>query len=180
VVDANQRAAQRAVHSDAQIVADANRWAAQRGARSDAQITTDANRRAAQRVVHSDAQIVSKNATCANARMLLHFDRQQEMCNTDHQAHQGQREQLPEKRRQKIQNVDHQACSAQRELDRANQGGNQVIPLARREFDDNHCGLCHTLGEMTTMCGKCSALHFLEERAASSSCTNPQFTLCCA
>ncbi len=61
-----------------------------------------------------------------------------------------------------------------------NQGGNQVIPLARREFDGSHRGLCHTLGEMTTVCGKCGALHFLEERAASSSCTNPQFTLCCA
>jgi hypothetical protein len=61
-----------------------------------------------------------------------------------------------------------------------NQGGNQVIPLARREFDGNHRGLCHTLGEMTTVCGKCGALHFLEERAASSLCTNPQFTLCCA
>ncbi len=72
------------------------------------------------------------------------------------------------------------AHSAQRELDRANQGGNQVIPLARREFDDNHHGLRHTLGEMTTMCGKCGALHFLEERVASSSCANPQFTLCYA
>ncbi len=55
-----------------------------------------------------------------------------------------------------------------------------MIPLARREFDGSHRGLCHTLGEMTTMCGKCGALHFLEERAASSSCTNPQFTLCYA
>jgi hypothetical protein len=64
------------------------------------------------------------------------------------------------------------ARSAQRELNRANQGGNQVIPLARCEFDGNHHGLCHTLGEMTTMCGKCGALHFLEECAASSSCAN--------
>jgi len=55
-----------------------------------------------------------------------------------------------------------------------------VIPLARREFDGNHHGLRHTLGEMTTMCGKCGALHFLEERVASSSCANPQFTPCCA
>jgi len=54
-----------------------------------------------------------------------------------------------------------------------------VIPLACREFDDNHRGLRHTLGEMTTMCGKCDALHFLEERVASSSCANLQFTLCC-
>jgi hypothetical protein len=30
------------------------------------------------------------------------------------------------------------------------------------------------------MCGKCGALHFLEERATSGSCANPQFTLCCA
>jgi hypothetical protein len=55
-----------------------------------------------------------------------------------------------------------------------------VIPLACREFDDSHHGLCHTLGEMTTMCGKCGALHFLEECATSSSHANPQITLCCA
>ncbi len=42
-----------------------------------------------------------------------------------------------------------------------------MIPLAHREFDDSHCGLRHTLGEMTTGCGKCSALHFLEESVAS-------------
>jgi len=72
------------------------------------------------------------------------------------------------------------ARSAQCELHRANQGGNQVIPLARREFDGNHHGFRHTLGEMTTMCGKCGALHFLEERVASSLCANPQFTPCCA
>jgi len=54
-----------------------------------------------------------------------------------------------------------------------------VIPLACYEFDGSHRGLCHTLSEMTTVCGKCNALHFLEERAASNSCTNPQFTLCC-
>jgi len=65
------------------------------------------------------------------------------------------------------------AHSVQRELDRVNQGGNQVIPLARREFDGNHHGLSHTLGEMTTMCGKCGALHFLEEHVASSSRANP-------
>ncbi len=33
---------------------------------------------------------------------------------------------------------------------------------------------------MTIVCGNCGTLHFLEERAASSSCINPQFTLCCA
>ncbi len=65
-------------------------------------------------------------------------------------------------------------------MDHADQGGNQVIPLARREFDDNHCGLRHILGEMTIMCSKCGAVHFLEERATSSSRANPQFTLCCA
>jgi hypothetical protein len=54
-----------------------------------------------------------------------------------------------------------------------------VIPVAHREFDNNHCGLRQTLGEMTTVCGKCNALHFLEEHAASSSCANSQFTLCC-
>ncbi len=55
-----------------------------------------------------------------------------------------------------------------------------MIPLAHHEFDGSHRGFRHTLGEMTTMCGKCDALHFLEERVASSSCANPQFTLCCA
>jgi hypothetical protein len=53
-----------------------------------------------------------------------------------------------------------------------------MIPLARHEFDGSHRGLRHTLGEMTIECGKCGALHFLEERAASSSCANLQFTLC--
>jgi hypothetical protein len=66
----------------------------------------------------------------------------------------------------------HQAHSAQCELDRTNQGGNQVILLAHCEFDNNHRGLCHTLADMTIVYGKCSALHFLEECAASSSCTN--------
>jgi hypothetical protein len=55
-----------------------------------------------------------------------------------------------------------------------------VTSLAHREFDGNHHGLRHTLGEMTTMCGKCGALHFLEERVASSSRANLQFTPCCA
>ncbi len=55
-----------------------------------------------------------------------------------------------------------------------------MIPLVRREFDGSHCGLCHTLGEMTTVCGKCDALHFLEECVASSSRANLHFTLCCA
>jgi hypothetical protein len=55
-----------------------------------------------------------------------------------------------------------------------------VIPLVRCEFDGNHRGLRHTLGEMTIVCGKCGALHFLEECAASSTHTNSQFTLCCA
>jgi len=95
------------------------------------------------------------------------------MHNTDPQAHQGQHEQLPKKRRQKIRNIDLQARNAQGELDRANQGGNQMIPLARHEFDDSDRGLRHTLGEMTTMCGKCGALHFLEERVTSNSCANP-------
>jgi hypothetical protein len=102
------------------------------------------------------------------------------MHNTDPQDHQGQCEQLPKERRQEIRNINRQTCSAQRELDCANQGGNQMIPLARHEFDGSHRGLRHTLGEMTTVCGKCGALHFLEERAASSSCANPQFTLCYA
>jgi hypothetical protein len=180
VTDANRRVAQRTVRSDAEIVANANWRATQRVARSDAQIAADVNRRATQRATRSDALIASENAACANARMLLHFDRQQEMRNTDRHAHQGQREQLPKKRHQEIRNVDRQARSAQREFDRANQGGNQVIPLACREFDGNHCGFCHTLVKMTTVCGKCDALHFLEERAASSSCTNQQLTLCCA
>jgi len=92
-----------------------------------------------------------------------HAARSKEQCVADASRREGQR-----------------AHSAQRELDCANQGGNQVIPLARREFDGNHHGLRHTLGEMTTMYGKCDALHFLEEHVASSSCANPQFTPCCA
>ncbi len=133
----------------------------------------DANRRAVQRVVHNDAQIALENVACVNAWTLLHSNRQQETCNADRYAHQGQREQLPEEHHQEICNANRQARNAQRELDRANHGGNQVILLARREFDGSHRGLCHTLAEMTTVCGKCGALHFLEECAASSSRTNP-------
>jgi len=94
------------------------------------------------------------------------------MHNTDPHAHQGQREQLPKECRQEIRNIDRQARSARCELNRINQGGTQMIPLARHEFDGSHRGLRHTLGEMTTVCGKCGALHFLEERAVSSSCAN--------
>jgi hypothetical protein len=43
-----------------------------------------------------------------------------------------------------------------------------VIPLVCHEFNGSHHGLCHTLGEMTTVCGKCGTLHFLEKHAASS------------
>ncbi len=85
-----------------------------------------------------------------------HAARSKKQCAVDASRREGQR-----------------AHSAQRELDRINQGGNQVIPLACREFDGNHHGLRHTLGEMTTMCGKCGALHFLKERVASSSRANP-------
>ncbi len=53
-----------------------------------------------------------------------------------------------------------------------------MIPLAHCEFDGSHHGLCHTLGEMTTVCGKCGALQFLEECVTSSSHANLQFTLC--
>jgi hypothetical protein len=55
-----------------------------------------------------------------------------------------------------------------------------VIPLVRCDFDGSHRGLRHTLGEMTTVCGKCGALHFLEERDVSSLHVNSQFTLCYA
>jgi len=55
-----------------------------------------------------------------------------------------------------------------------------MIPLAHHEFDGSHRGLRHILNEMTIVCGKCGGLHFLEERAASSSCANSQFTPCCA
>ncbi len=125
-------------------------------------------------------QIALENVGRVNAQTLLHSNRQHEMHNTDPQAHQGQHEQLPEEHRQEIRNIDRQARNAQRELNRANQGGNQMIPLARHEFDGSHRGFRHTLGEMTIVCGKCDALHFLEERAALSLCANPQFTLCCA
>jgi hypothetical protein len=64
------------MHSDAQIVVDANRRAGQRATRNDAQIAADANQWAAQRVTHNNAQIALENVAHANARMLLHFDRQ--------------------------------------------------------------------------------------------------------
>ncbi len=90
--DANRRATQRTMRSDKQIAADVNRRAAQRAARRDAQIATNANRRAAGRAAHNNAQIALENVTCANARMLLHSNKQQEMRNVDRQAHQGQHE----------------------------------------------------------------------------------------
>jgi len=159
---------------------DANQRAVQRTARNDVQNAANASWRVVQKTMCNDAQIALENVRRVNAQTLLHSAKQQEMHNTDLQAHQGQREQLSEERRQEIRNINRQARSAQCELDHTNQGGNQMIPLACHEFDGSHRGLRHTLGEMTTMCGKCGALHFLEERAASSSCANPQFTLCCA
>ncbi len=112
VVDANRRAIQRSMRSDAQIVADVNRRASQKATCRDAQIAADVNRQAAQRATRNNAQIALENVACANARMLLHSDRQQETCNADRQAHQGQREQLPKKCHQEIRNIDRQACSA--------------------------------------------------------------------
>ncbi len=160
------------VRSQKQCVADANQRAAQRGARNDAQIAADASQWAAQKVTCNDAYIILENIARVNARTFLHLDRQQETHNVDRQTPQDQREQLLKKRRQEIRNVDCQTHSAQRELDRVNQGGNQVTPLVHREFDGNHCGLHHTLGEMTTVCVKCGTLHFLKECAASSSRAN--------
>jgi hypothetical protein len=59
-----------------QRAADASRRVAQKAARSNAQIATNATRQAAQRATHSDMQIALENATCVNARMLLHPNRQ--------------------------------------------------------------------------------------------------------
>jgi hypothetical protein len=66
----------------------------------------NASWRVVQRIACNDAQIVLENVGRVNARTFLHSDRQQEMHNTDLQAHQGQREQLPEERHQKIRNID--------------------------------------------------------------------------
>jgi hypothetical protein len=80
VVDVSRRATQRLVRNDAQIATDANRLAAQRAVGSDAQITANASwqlaQRAVQRVVRSNVEIALENATRANARTFLHFDRQ--------------------------------------------------------------------------------------------------------
>jgi hypothetical protein len=88
--------------SDAQIMADANRRAVKRTAHNDAQNAVNASWRVVQRTACNDAQITLENVRRVNARTLLHSDRQQEMHNMDPQAHQGQREQLPEERRQEI------------------------------------------------------------------------------
>jgi hypothetical protein len=85
--DANRRAAQRAMRSDVHIAADANRWAAQRATHIDAQIAADASRWATQKAVRSDAYFALENAMRANARTLLHTNRQQETRNTDRQVH---------------------------------------------------------------------------------------------
>jgi hypothetical protein len=73
----------------------------------------NASRRITRRVTRNDAQIALENVTRANTRKLLHSDRQQEMGNANHQAHQGQREQqLPKEHHQEIRNVNCQARSA--------------------------------------------------------------------
>ncbi|CAK9224952.1 unnamed protein product [Sphagnum jensenii] len=66
----------RGLRSDTKIMADASRRVAQRGACNDVQITTDARWWATQRATCSDAQIALENAARANARTLLHPDRQ--------------------------------------------------------------------------------------------------------
>jgi hypothetical protein len=52
----------------------------------------DANWRIAQKTALNDAQITLENVARVNARTHLHPNRQQEMCNMDCQAHQGQQE----------------------------------------------------------------------------------------
>ncbi len=54
----------------------ASRHVAQKAARSDAQIVADAKQRAAQRAARNNAQITLESVARANARMLLHSDRQ--------------------------------------------------------------------------------------------------------
>jgi hypothetical protein len=58
-------------------------------ARSKEQCAMDTSRRVTQRAARSDAQIALENAARANARTLLHPDKQQETRNANHQAHQG-------------------------------------------------------------------------------------------
>jgi hypothetical protein len=58
--------------------------------RSKEQRAVDANQRATQKVARNDAQIALENVARANACTLLHFDRQEETRNVNHQAHQGQ------------------------------------------------------------------------------------------
>jgi hypothetical protein len=65
-----------------QHAADAIQRAGQRIARNNEHIAVDATRHAAQKVAHNDAQIALENVASINARMHLHSNRQQEMCNT--------------------------------------------------------------------------------------------------
>jgi hypothetical protein len=55
--------------------------------RKDAQNATNASWQVVQRTACNDAQIALKNVGRVNARTFLHYDKQQEMHNTDPQAH---------------------------------------------------------------------------------------------
>jgi hypothetical protein len=54
------------------------------------------------------------------------------------------------------------------------------LPPARQWITGLPLPARHKLSDLTAQCSKCGALHFLEERLASSSRANPQFSKCCA
>lgn len=51
------------------------------------------------------------------------------------------------------------------------------LPIARYPFDPNWP--IHDLGDFDTECPSCKALHWMDERLASSSLRNPKFGTCC-
>jgi hypothetical protein len=54
------------------------------------------------------------------------------------------------------------------------------LPLARRPINERAANtLCHYLGNMTVVCPKCNALHWMAERLSHSSNANPLFGGCC-
>ena len=54
------------------------------------------------------------------------------------------------------------------------------LPQGRRPFDGKNDRLRHQMGQMSIRCAHCDALHWIEERIASSPRRRPNFTACCS
>ena len=54
------------------------------------------------------------------------------------------------------------------------------LPQGRHPFDGKNDRLRHQMGQMSIRCAHCDALHWIEERIASSPRRRPNFTACCS